>query len=223
MKLTLLCNAGLALEAENAMLLVDLPNQAFPPFYALPDDLWERILDREPPYDRVCGFWFTHDHPDHCDLDKVRAYQQRWPEIPVFLPEEKMVRGTVNIGPFRMEYRRMPHAPIPDPPPHVVTWVTAGERSVYLAADAVLDADAHRAFLKGRKADGAVWNSMYLSRPETRALLRETADRNFICHMPAQRPDSEGLWRKLEMNFKRFGPELETVTVWDAYPSETEI
>lgn len=220
MKLTLLCNAGLALETSDSMLLVDLPNREFAPFFTLPEPVWERILARIPPYDKVCGFWFTHNHPDHCNWDKVHVYQNRWPQVPVFLPDDFTQTGTVAMGSFRMEYQRMDHAPIPDAPPHVVTWLTAGGKSLYLAADAALDVNAHRAFLRGRRADAAVWNSMFLSRTDTRELLREVSSRNYIYHMPAEKPDITGLWRKVDLNFKRFADELDGVTVWDCYPSE---
>lgn len=223
MKMTLLCNAGLALETAEGLLLVDVPNCPSPPFYGLPEGTWQAILNREPPYDKICGFWFTHDHPDHFDRARMEAYLTRWPKTKVFLPNEGTEGGRAHMGPFSMEYRRFDHAPIPEAPPHVVTWIETGEGSVYLAADAALDAERHRSFLRDRRADAAVWNSMYLSRPETRALLRDAARRNYICHMPAQRSDDGGLWRKLEMNFKRFGPELETVTVWETYPSITEV
>lgn len=223
MKLTLLCNAGIALETDSAMLLVDLPNRNAPPFYPLPESTWLEILNRVPPYDKVCGVWITHDHPDHCNREKLREYEKKWPSIPVFFPGASHVRGKGSLGPFRIQYQRFPHAPIPDPPPHVVTWVEAEGCGIYLAADAALDPQQHRSFLHGRKADVAVWNSMYLSRPETRALLAEAACRNLIYHMPAQRPDEEGLWAKLEKNMARYGSELKTVTVLDRYPTEIEI
>lgn len=223
MKLTLLCNAGLALETEHAVLLVDLPNEPFEPFYTLPEETWHQILRREPPYDKVCGFWFSHEHPDHCCREKVRQYQERWPEIPCFFPQEHLPMGRKTMGPFRMEYYRMPHAPIPEAPVHVVTLVHTGEGRVYLPADAELDCGLHREILNGRRCKAAVWNSMYLSRPDTRELMRDTAEHNFICHMPAQRPDGQGLWRKLEHNLQRNAGELIGVKVWDAYPSEERI
>lgn len=223
MKLTLLCNAGLSLETKQGILLVDLPNEAFPPFAVLPEDMWHQILNREPPYHKVCGFWFTHAHPDHCDQEKLRAYQRRWPEIPIFLPEWKYVRGRVEVGPFRIEYQRMEHAPIPNPPPHVVSWIEVEGKSIYLAADAELNAERHGAFLNGRKADAAFWNSMYLSRPETRALLRDASRQNYIYHMPMERPDPDGLWRKLERNMERHGAELPHVTILDRIPVTMEL
>ena len=87
----------------------------------------------------------------------------------------------------------MKHAPIPNAPAHVVTWIETGEGSVYLAADAELDPERHREVLKNRTADAAVWNSMYLSRPETRSLMKDAGKQNYIYHMPAERPDCAGL------------------------------
>ena len=220
MKLTLLCNAGLAVESGDNVLLVDIPNQEIASFYRLPDELWQKILDREPPYDKICGFWFTHDHPDHLDRKRMKAYLARWPKTPVFLPGEMTRGGNVHMGPFSIEYHRMDHAPITGAPPHVVTLIGDGKHTVYIAADAALDAERHRAVLGERHVDAAFWNSMYLSYPETRTLLRETAEQNFIYHMPAQRPDGTGIWKKLERNFERFGAELLNVTVLDHYPME---
>lgn len=223
MKLTLLCNAGLSLETEHGMLLVDLPNESFPPFAALPEGTWHQILNREPPYHKVCGFWFTHAHPDHCDREKLRAYQRRWPEVPVFLPGWNHVRGRVEVGPFRISYQRMNHAPILDPPPHVISWIEAEGKSVYLAADAELNVEQHRAFIHGRTADAAFWNSMYLSRAETRALLRDASKQTYIYHMPTERPDADGLWRKLERNMERYGAELSNVKILDQIPAVIEL
>ena len=53
MKITLLCNAGLALETDDAMLLVDLPNAPLEPFYTLPEHTWQQILNREKSFDKV--------------------------------------------------------------------------------------------------------------------------------------------------------------------------
>ena len=223
MKLTILCNAGLALETDGAMLLVDLPNAPLEPYYTLPEETWRQILERRPPYDKVCGFWFTHEHPDHCCREKVEEYLTHWPGTPCFFPEDFLPEGEVRMGPFTMEYRRMEHAPIPEPPLHVVTLIHTGEGSVYLAADAALDTQTHRSFLRGRRCHAAVWNSMYLSRPETRALLTDAAERSFICHMPAMRPDGFGLWRKLERNLQRYGDALTNVKVWDTYPTTENI
>lgn len=221
LRMTLLCNAGLMLEYEGAVLMTDAPNCVYGTYYALPPETWREILERRQPYDGICGFYFTHNHPDHCNLPLVRQYQERWPETPVFLPEEQPEQGKIQMGPFQIEFQRFPHAPLPQGvPPHVVTWITAGEKRVYLSADAALDCQGHRNFLKGRKADAAFWNAMYLSRPETRSLLAGAAHQNYIYHMPADHNDPTGMWRKCGRNFERYGAELKHTQVLRCYPSE---
>lgn len=218
MQITVLCNAGLALSYEGNTLLIDAPNETIAPFCQLDDDEWNRIINHEPPYNQICGFWFTHEHPDHYSKEKISAYLNRWPETPVFVPQ-KEVRGKFCIGPFVIEYQRFDHAPMDVPvPPHVVTLISAGNRTVYIAADAKLDVEAHKSFLKGQQVDIAFWNSMYLSRPETRNLLQSAAKQNYIYHMPETRPDSYGLWRKLEKNLEHYKDELITTEIIAEYP-----
>lgn len=224
LRVNLLCNAGLALEYNGSVLMIDVPNREYGEYYGLPLECWQRILEREPPYDGICGFYFTHSHPDHCDLQAVRQYRTRWPQTPVFLPEEAPDSGVMQMGPFEMEFQRFAHIPLPQgAPPHVVTWITVGEKSIYLTADAEMDCRAHRAFIKQRKADAAFWNAMYLSRPATRQLLRDTAQKSYIYHMPADRNNPSPLWRKCSRNFERYGEELKNVEVLGNYPSRIRI
>lgn len=225
MEIKLLCNAGLAITYEGKTLLVDIPNQAFSPFAALPPLQWQMIMNRTGEFGMVCGLFITHNHPDHCDMERVRAYRSRWNEVNVFVPDDSTPQmGTVVMGPFVISYRRMDHAPMDVPtPPHVVAWVRAGDKTVYIAADAKLDLEEHRRFLKGRVANGAFWNAMYLSRPETRLLLREAAQKNFVYHMPEVEPDSIGIWKKCRNNLSRYENELQGVTVLDCYPYIIEL
>lgn len=216
--ITLLCNAGLALEYDGSLLMVDVPNREYGGFYVLPPKCRQEILTRQPPYDGICGFYFSHSHPDHCNLDAVRQFQAKWPQTPVFLPEEAPDCGIIKMGPFELEFQRFAHLPLScGAPPHVVTWITAGKKHLYLSADAAMDCGAHRAFLHRRIADAAFWNAVYLSRPETRRLLADSSKQNFIYHMPADY--FSGMWRKSRRNMERYGEELQNVKVLGRYPS----
>lgn len=223
MQITLLCNAGIALSYEGKTLLIDVLNEEIEPFYGLNDDAWRIILCHERPFDDICGLYFTHKHMDHCSPDRISTYIERWPETLVFFPRMDRQEGIVEIGPFSIEYKQIDHAPMDIPtPPHVVSLISAGEQSVYIAADAKTDVEAHRAFLNSRQADIAFWNSMYLSKSQTRNLLRDAAKYNYIYHMPNRRPDNFGIWKKCERNFQRYGDELESVIVIDRYPYQVE-
>lgn len=215
MRITLLCNAGLLLEQDDQILLIDTPNGNCPPFYEIPDSRWGEIVDEK----RIVGLYFTHCHPDHYDPAKVEQFCMNNPHVPVFIPEEGMADGKITMGDFEMEYRLMPHAPILQPPPHVVTWIRTKDESIYLPADAELDPVPHRSFLRGRTANIGIWNAMFLSRPQTRELMHEAACRNYIYHMPLLEDDTMGIWHKCNNNFKRFPQELADITVLDHYPS----
>lgn len=224
MHITLLCNAGLALTHDGQTLLVDVPNQTVLPFYGLPDEMRENIISRTPPYDTVCGLCYTHTHADHCDMTFLAEYRNRWPGVPIYYPMAKIGQGSITVGAFTIEYCEIPHAPMDEEaPPHVALLIQAGEKSVYIAGDAVLNPDLHQAFLKDRRADAAFWNSMYISRPETRQLLKGTAASNYIYHMPAVQTDSFGIWKKCQRNLERSADELKTVTILDQYPTKITI
>lgn len=219
MNVTLLCNAGLALECDGQVLLIDLPNYDFPPFYPLPEDTWKRIIEGERPYDRVCGIYFSHDHPDHLNKEKLAAFRDAHSSVPVFMPGFENDEGMVEMGPFRIFWKLAPHAPLPgELPPHVISWVEEDGESLYLPADAALAVPVHEAFLNGRKACMGIWNSMYLSRPETRCLMHRAAHKNYVYHMPACQDDKSGIWRKCRNNLQRYPDELRDIVIMDRYP-----
>ena len=219
MKITLLCNAGLMLEYDNRILLVDAINGECPPFYTLSDDEFEKLCFNYDVSSKICGLYFTHVHPDHYDQKKVDRFRRMYPEVPIFLPTNVTCGSTFYMGPFLIQYQPFPHAPIPNAPDHVVTWIEAGECSVYIPADAALDATKHLSFVDNRKASIGIWNAMYLSRAETRSLIHRTADRNYIYHMPLEKDDTIGIWRKCRLNLERYQEELRDIIIMEKYPS----
>lgn len=224
MQITLLCNAGLAITCGNDTLLIDAPNTATSPFSEIKDPLWQQILQHQPPYQHIRGLLFTHSHPDHYDASKTNAYLEQWPETPCFLPKTAARKGHFSLGEFTIEYQQIEHAPMDVPtPPHVVVLIQAGKKCIYIAGDAKLDCSAHQAFLAGRTVDAAFWNAMYLSKEETRNLMQATASHNYIYHMPEERPDAYGIWRKCEKNLQRFPEELQNITILDQYPTNIYI
>ncbi len=209
MRIRLVCNCGLLIEAEGAALLVDAPNAVFSPFAHFSETELAKLLAAQPPYDRLCGVCFTHTHPDHYDADGVARLRAARPDVPVLLPDG--ADGVWRAGEaFRVEYAAVPHTPVPADlmTPHQVLLVTCGGRTLYITADAASDAERHREILAGRTADAAFWNGQYLSHPETRALLLECARQNYIYHIPTDEVDASGIRRKCVHNMERYGAAL---------------
>lgn len=213
MELAFICNAGLALTHEGETLLIDAPNMDHPPFFHLTDAAWDAIRDRY----NICGFFFTHDHPDHLDLTRLLEHVEEHSTVTYHIPHAA-VSGQLTIGPFEIEYHPIPHAPIPDAPVHTVALIKVDGKTIYVTADAALGPALHKDVLRGRKADVAIWNSMYLSHADTRSLMMEVSERNIIYHMPT-RPDAYGMWKKCDKNFERYGQELAGVRVIENYPA----
>lgn len=222
MNAELVCSCGLLLEHAGTKLLIDAPNCAFPPFYALSDEAAERLLaDTE-----LRGLLFTHLHPDHYDGARVKRFLSGSKPPVCFLPDESTPpRLEMDIGSFHIEAARLAHTPAPQFAAlvHYVLLITAGGRTVYIAADAEPNADRHRAILDGRRVDAAFFNSQCLSYPEMRALLSSCTGETFLYHMPADAADSSGIRRKCARNLSRFGAEVPNVRVLTQYPSLLQI
>jgi len=220
---TLLCSAGLYLQYDGAGLLVDALNGPWAPYKQLPDETAARILAGENGFAGARGAVFTHRHPDHCRESLAEAFLRAHPGAQCFLPDERTPESlTLEIGPFTVECRSFVHTPIPYAlVPHYVLYVTAGEKSVYITADAAPDCARHRAILAGRRADAAFWNGQYLSYPETRQLMAEAARQNYIYHLPED--PHNGVRRKCERNFARCAGELTTVSALTDYPTSLKI
>ena len=108
--ITSLCNAGFSVEWEGQILLIDVPCKSYGPYYGLPEETWYQIYKKDKPYDKVCGIYITHMHPDHCDKEMLAQYRARWPEVPVFVPDEAdvLVRLSAAFSPLRKAFGQKP-------------------------------------------------------------------------------------------------------------------
>ena len=210
MKITLVSSCGLVLEQDGQTLLIDALNKQYRCYYGLPPETFVRMLSGEPPYDAVCGILFTHAHPDHYSASRTKQLRAACGAAVVLPQPDTPERLNVQLGPFAVECSRFPHIPVPglEEIAHAVYWISAAGKSVYVTADAQIDTTRHRAILRGRRADAAFWNGQYLSHPETRELLLEAAEKNFIYHIPVDEKDACGIRRKCERNMARFGADL---------------
>ena len=220
MKITLICNCGLAIEAGGRMLLIDALTEELPPFYRAPEQTRRAIIGGEGEYQNVCGLLFTHLHPDHFDREDAIAFAARHAQAALYIPNRRQpAPEALELGPFTVELHRVRHTSVPGYGKSTVDVmiVRAEGKSVYIASDAAPEEQLHEHVLAGRKMDAAFWNGeMLLYKPE-RAYLAAAAAKSYVYHLPLDAQD--GLKRKLERLAARYPQELANVRLLGKYPS----
>ena len=100
MKCTFLANCGLHLEGENSSILIDAPNGTIDGFDSTTTNELCTMAAAEKPYDRLCGIFFTHLHPDHYDKKRLADLLRGHKNAVVFCPGTGDDFGVINTEDF---------------------------------------------------------------------------------------------------------------------------
>ena len=221
MKLTLVSSCGVLMESEGQKLLVDGVNEPCLTFQVFPEEDLTGIKNGAAPYDGLLALLFTHRHPDHYSEPRLSAIVTERPQLPILTPEDTASDNvSFRIGCFEIEAKTVAHTPVPgvECPKHMVYLITTPEGSVYFSADADIDVELQRRFLRGRIVDYGFFNGQYLSHPETRAFLGECFKHQLIYHIPVDKEDFTGIRRKADNNYERYSAELPSLLLLNRYP-----
>ena len=220
MKITLICNCGLAIESQGKTLLIDALTQELPPFYRAPETVRQDIIYGTGEYQNVCGLLFTHLHPDHFDKTAAEEFAARHQSALVYIPNRReKAPEEMQAGPFTVELHRVRHTQVAGYGKSTVDAmiVSAEGKRIYVSSDAAPEAALHERILSGRRMDAAFWNGEILLYKLEREVLAKCANENFIYHIPLDTQD--GLHRKLERVLLRYPEELKTVRLLNEYPN----
>ena len=113
MKITLICNCGLALETGGQTLLLDALTQELAPI--LPRAREDRGGDHTRGGARTHRFaacFFTHLHPDHFDREAAEEFSARHENTLVYIPSRQPAPETVSVGNFTVELHRVRHTQV---------------------------------------------------------------------------------------------------------------
>lgn len=221
LKLTAVCNAGIYVESGDTGILIDGIASDYLAFHGLPADLFGQALRREGLFQNLKAVCFTHTHPDHCDPVRLQQLREAQPDLTILLPDEQTpTEGRIRCGAFSVLYRETPHMPHTyTQVRHFVLELEAAGESVYIAADAVIDAGLHKTFLNGKAPAGMVINPVYLTVPAMVELLRTVSPGQIIVyHLPVDAEDQTGMRRKAERSVARVRDSLPPITLVSNFP-----
>ena len=213
MRCTFLENCGLLLSCEFSSILVDAPNGRIDGFDTTSEGTLFAMASAEPPYNTLCGLFFTHLHPDHFDQNRLAMVLEKHKNAVVFLPRaEDAPNGTLTAGEFTVHYFSLPHSGGSTyATEHRVLLVECGGKSVYICGDGEPQNELHYKILEEYHPQVAIWNPNYVNFSRGRELLK-LVQRNYICHLPIVSHDALGIKRKCMSSFEKFSDELLNVT-----------
>ncbi|MBQ6798017.1 MAG: hypothetical protein IJP11_02130 [Oscillospiraceae bacterium] len=225
LKITSVCNAGVLIEYGQDSLLVDGIAQSYLGFTGLSDALYGQLQNREGIFSGLRGILFTHCHPDHYDALRFADIRKADPSLLSFVPDENTSSaGCIQCGPFSVYYTETPHMPHTfEQVRHFTLLICAGSQSVYIAADAMLDAELHRTILRGVQPDWIAVNPVYLTMKSTVDWLADSGARDIlIYHVPADPNDATGMRKKAERSIARCKDVLPRLHLPAQFPSRYE-
>lgn len=225
LRATLLSNAGILFSYRGEQIIIDVLNGAVQSFVPISVSTAQAVINGAAPYQNIRGIFYTHLHPDHYEQRSNAAFLAAHPNVTAFFPVASSPDFMCfQVGGFSLEAHYVEHIACDYPwAKHYVYLLHAGDTSVYLTADAAPETTLHHNALKGRRVDYAFWNSIYLSSAQTRNLLIETANKSFIYHMPTQKDDTSGIWKKAQRNMERNADLTKYVSILDEYPTELSL
>ena len=224
LKAIFLGNSACCLTDGMTSVLLDAPNGLHTVFDAVSEADFGAITDKLPPFDLLKGVLFSHRHSDHYDKKRLRILQDAFPDLLVLSPSGASApNGTLAVGSFRAEYASVPHsgAEFADVP-HVVYWLTAGNKSIYFSGDAIWDREAHLSVWKGRTPDVGIWNPNFINHSDSRELMQK-CEINILCHLPNHSEDVLGIGRKARSSIAKYGNTIPNLICVTEYPMTVDL
>ena len=201
-------NAGLYISSGTTAVLIDGIHGAPPGFTAMPEGLYDRILQGSGMFARLDGLLFTHLHPDHYDAEKTGRVLEDRPETALWgpglanrgIPEYRELPSgcTFRIGDLRVFAYPTVHSGEPfceDPHRSFLIRNESSGEAFLISGDAVFSpwlAGAVKENAGGPGTVTAAFINIYhlIEEPSRAFLLRLAPERLFLYHRPLPEDDT---------------------------------
>ncbi len=212
-----LANEGVYLAGgERGVLLDGCVRVPYLEYGAVPDEVWEKLLRGEAPFERLDLVLVSHAHRDHFQAEAARELLlarrdakwvvhrevataiesgwTRWPEVAGQVTAVAPVdgeRAAYRVAGLEVELLRLPHGPARSMPENLAHVVQIGGRTLIHVGDARASGeDLARAGLQGRRFDVALLPFWYWGSPAWSAALEALTGRlgSVALHRPPGDP-----------------------------------
>jgi len=236
----LIANAGLLLEYEGTTLMLDgIYGREGHPFSNLSEDVWNKMLQGEPPFDNIDFLLFSHAHPDHFSPEMTMTYLKQRRVKGIFMPDTRSVSESGLSDLIRQEgipcallseqtdhaaYKITPHISVRafrtlhldkkfDKVKHFCYLITFGDKTILFTADMdYVTEDLNR--IKNLRLRAAFINPLFFSVLRRGKFFRGKLNTGRICvyHVPFAEDDDMGMRGILERDIAQWPAERAWVT-----------
>ena len=199
---TLSANAGLAIQIAGKRIWVDaLHRQKAAGFSVVSDELLEKVL-ADPAFAEPDAMCVTHCHRDHFSRELISQAADLWPDVKLFLPEEKLpgqilISGDQyqhRIGDVALRFFRLPHEG--ERYAHTVHYgllLESPDGNVLISGDCATGSPELTAALENTTIDVAVMAFPWLTLAKGRTALEQLQPKQILLyHLPFPEDDDCG-------------------------------
>ncbi|SDY97122.1 MBL fold metallo-hydrolase [Tindallia californiensis] len=217
-----IANSGVLVEIGSKRILIDaLTKSKIPMFKSTPEDIYQQLLNQEPPYDQIDFLLVTHQHSDHFDAERVLSFLRNSQKTKIIAPEEVIFSlrkeapdvsserlygmnpalgqsETIYLEGLRIKGMAMRHEGETDTAILHLAYLMDGGKKVMHLGDAAPEKENFDTFqLKEEVVDVLLANFPYAGIPKARQLVREyiAPKKMAVIHLPDPDKDRWG-WRK---------------------------
>ncbi len=206
-------------------------------FAGLPQDIYDKLMNREEPFGDINYLLFTHDHKDHMDGERLAEYAAKNKVKGIFLPRSDDSR---ELGLIEILSREDPRPPVIQPPfgakehwefeagaggltyfatshlapvdravnHHALLLEMQGKR-IYFSGDSEFRTPEQQENLYGVDVDIAFFNPFHLNMSAGREIIKSVnARHNFIYHLPPEEKDQFSMRKQTVRDQKKYEKDL---------------
>lgn len=225
-----IANSGVLVEIGSKRILIDaLTKSKIPMFKSTPEDIYQQLLNQEPPYDQIDFLLVTHQHSDHFDVERVLSFLKNSQKTKVIAPEEVVFAlrkeapdvlserlygmnpalgqsETIYLEGLRIKGMAMRHEGETDTVIfHLAYLIDGGKKVLHLGDAAPVSENFEGFHLREEKIQVLLANFPYAGIPRARQIIRDFIEpqRMAVIHLPDPNQDRWGWIKATQKSYQR--------------------
>lgn len=235
-----IANCGILISTEHVGILVDGICEETEYFDGLDTQLYQKMMAKENPFERIDYILYTHNHSDHLDFERLAEYLAQHSVSGLLLPQtfnqesvklksisekkriqlqapefgaremKKWEMGDAILTYFFVAHSGKEYAEVN----HYALLIEVAGKKIYFSGDSDFTEDSQIRYLIDMDVDIAFYNPYHLNSPSGRKIIKAIgAKNNFIYHIPPEEKDEFYIRKRAIRNQAKYQNVLSPTTL----------